>query len=195
MNSNRLQKLLFISLVAGSTLLSGCAAVVVGGAAVSAVTVTEDKRTLGTQIDDSTTESRISSAIAKVPNVKDVANVNLHVYNGVALLMGQARDHSIRNAIAKAAATVPHVTQIHNQIRIGEPIPTSTEAHDVWLASKVRTQLLADKQVDFLKIDVSVEDSEVFLMGLVTQEQASKAIDIARNVSGVVKVVNVFEVL
>lgn len=175
--------------------LSGCAAVVIGGAAVSAVTLTEDKRTLGTQLDDNTTEARLAAIIAKTLPGDGAAKVNVEVYNKVVLLVGQARDSKTRQAIGDAARTAPNVNHIHNQIRIGEPLSPSVEAHDLWLASKVRTQLLADKRVDVLKIDVIVEDSEVFLMGLVTQQQANHAIDITRNISGVVKVVNIFEIL
>ena len=175
--------------------LSGCTAVVIGGAAVSAVTLSEDKRTLGTQLDDNTTEARLAATIAKALPGDGDADVNVEVYNKIVLLVGQARDSKIRQAIGDAVKNAPHVNHIHNQIRIGEPLSPSTEAHDVWLASKVRTQLLADKRVNVLKIDVIVEDSEVFLMGLVTQEQANHAIEITRNIRGVVKVVNIFEIL
>lgn len=182
-----------LALLAGS-LLSGCAAVVVGGVGVSAVTMSEDKRTIGTQIDDATTDGKVETAVAEVEGLEGHANINVHVYNGMVLLMGQASTSTLRTKVEQAAATVPNIRKIHNQIRIGSPTAATTKAYDVWLASKVRANLLSDKEVDFLKIDVAVEDSEVFLMGLVSQQQASKAIDITRNIDGVVKVINVFEV-
>ena len=53
--------------------------------------------------------------------------------------------------------------------------------------------MIADKRIDGLHVKVVVEDSEVFLMGLVSNNEANIAVDIARNTKGVVKVVKVFE--
>ena len=47
--------------------------------------------------------------------------------------------------------------------------------------------------LDLLKIKVVTENGEVFLMGLVTKEQATIAVEIARNVSGVNRVFKIFE--
>lgn len=175
--------------------MSGCAAVVVGGVGVSAVTMNEDKRTVGTQIDDSTTDSKVESAIDEISALKKEANINVHVYNGVVLLMGQAPTENLRAQAEKAARSVPKASKVYNQIRIGNPTATTTRAYDIWLASKIRANLLSNKEVDFLKMDIAVEDSEVFLMGLVTQSEADKAIEITRNLDGVVKVINMFEVM
>ena len=65
----------------------------------------------------------------------------------------------------------------------------------MWLVSKIKTKLLADKRVDGLHIDVAVENSEVFLMGLVSESEADIAVEIARNVSGVTQVIKAFEYL
>lgn len=175
--------------------LSGCAVLVAGGAGVGTATVVEDSRTLGNQIDDISINRRIEHAMNKIPAIKESANVSAHVYNGVALLMGQVPEQKLKKEAETAARNIEHVRKIYNQIRIGTPTSASTRAYDVWLATKVRAKLLNDKEVNFLKIDVKVEDSEVFLMGMVKQAQADKAVEIARNSEGVVKVINVFEII
>ena len=43
------------------------------------------------------------------------------------------------------------------------------------------------------KVKVVTENSEVFLLGLVTREEAEKAIEITRKVDGVSRVINLFE--
>lgn len=173
-------------------LLQGCAAVVVG-AGVGAASAAHDRRTLGTQVDDKTVSARISTALAQNETLETNANVNTHVFNGVALLVGQAPNDDLKRQAQRAAEQVKHVKKLHNQIRIGSPIPASTATHDVWLASKVRASLIADKRIDGLHISVAVEDSEVFLMGLVSETEANTAVDIARNVNGVARVVKAFE--
>ena len=175
-------------------LLQGCAAVVVG-AGVGAASVAHDRRTLGTQVDDKTMAGRVVSKLNDNPEIKDDANINVHVYNGVALLYGQAPSETLKQQAYQAAAGVKHLKKIHNLIRINAPIATTTAANDIWLASKVRAQLLADKRIDGLHISVTVEDSEVFLMGLVNNQEADTAVDIARNVNGVARVVKAFEYL
>lgn len=178
--------------LAASVLLQGCAAVVVG-AGLGAASAAHDRRTLGTQLDDKTTAGKISVALSKNKNVSEFTNVNVHVFNGVALLVGQAPTQDLKNQAEKSASTVKNVRKFHNQIRIGSPIPATTSANDVWLASKVRANLLADKRVDGLHISVAVEDSEVFLMGIVNPQEADIAVDIARNVNGVARVVKAFD--
>ncbi len=80
-------------------------------------------------------------------------------------------------------------------MRISKPITASVAANDLWIESKVKSALVTDERIDGLHIEVEVEDSEVFLMGLVNDSEASIAVDIARNVNGVARVVKAFESL
>ena len=92
-----------------------------------------------------------------------------------------------------AAQSVENVIKVHNQVRLGTPIPATSTMNDVWLASKLKTQMLASDRVPMLKLDLTVEDSEVFIMGLLTKEEATAAVEVARNVKGVTKVIRVME--
>ena len=175
--------------------LQGCAVVAVGAGTAAVVSSANDRRTLGTQVDDTTAETRIAYALGQNENLKTYTNIDVEVHNGIALLTGQAPNDELKREAEKAAKAVDRVRKLHNQIRIGEPVGAGTQANDIWLASKVRTQILADSNIDSLHIKVTVQDSEVFLMGLVTNQEADTAVDIARNVSGVARVVKVFEVI
>ena len=193
--SNKGLRLLGIAVSLGVMLsLSGCAAVVIGAVGASAVTVSEDSRTVGTQIDDTTLGSRVSNAISKDENLTDQTNISVHVFNGSVLLVGQSPDALLARKAENLVMSVGSVRRVFNQIRIGKPTAATTRAYDLWLASKVRASLLAEKEIDFLKMNIAVEDSEVFLMGIVTSAEASKTIDVVRNLDGVVKVVNVFDI-
>ena len=176
------------------TSLSGCAAIVIGAVGASAVTVSEDSRTVGTQIDDTTLGTRFSGALSKDKVLSNQTNINVYVFNGSVLLVGQAPNAALAQKAENLIMNVASVRKVFNQIRIGNPTAATTKAYDVWLASKVRANLLTEKEIDFLKMNVAVEDSEVFLMGIVTSAEADRAIDIVRNLDGVVKVVNVFDI-
>ncbi len=190
MVSNKLNKVLALVVLLGA--LQGCAALVVGGG-VGAASAVHDRRTFGTQIDDKTLATRIRVKLRESENVKEFAHVEVDVFNGVALLVGQAPNDTLKREAQTAAESVKNIAKLHNQIRIGPPTAITTRTNDVWIANKIRANLIANKNIDGLHIKVVVEDSEVFLMGLVSSSEANIAVDVARNTKGVIKVVKVFE--
>ena len=181
-------------LLTGALLNTGCAVVAVG-AGTAAVAAANDPRSMGTQIDDQTAKSKIGFALSDTPELEVGANVDVLVFNGVALLTGQTTSESQRQLAEKAARSVSLVHKVHNQIRIGQPISAGTQANDIWLSSKVRSLLLADDQIESINLSITVQDSEVFLMGLVTSEQASLVVEKVRNIEGVARVVKAFEIV
>ena len=173
-------------------LLQGCAAAVVAGTA-SAVTAANDRRTIGSQIDDNNIEIKASIAISEVERLEKSARVNAISVNGIVLLVGQVPNQEMKNEAQITVEAIAGIRKIHNQLRIGSNIGITTQTHDSWLTSKVKAQLLAAKDISSNNIKVVTENAEVYLMGLVSQDEANRAVDIARNVSGVDRVVKVFE--
>lgn len=186
-------KNIYIPLLLSTTLLvQGCAGLLIG-AGVGAVSVAHDRRTLGTQVDDTTTAGRISTAMFNDKNIKEQTSITVQVFNGSALLVGQAPTQELIQQAEKLASSIKNIKKLHNQIRLGSPIPASVVANDAWIASKVKTQLIADKRIDGLHIEIEVENGEVFLMGLVSEQESDIAVDITRNITGVKQVIKAFE--
>ena len=173
---------------------SGCAIVAVGAAGTVAAVSANDRRTVGTQLDDTTTQGKIAYQLALIDALKEYTNIQVNVYNGVALLTGQAPNDDLKSQAIQATQRVDNIVKIHNQIRIGSPISASTQANDIWLASKIRAKFVTDERVPTLNVEVIVENKEVFLMGFLTTQEANAAVDIARNVEGVAKVTRAFEI-
>ena len=69
----------------------------------------------------------------------------------------------------------------------------STRTYDTWLTTKIKTRLIANKEIDNSRIRVITEAKTVFLMGMVSRREAELVTDIARTTGGVRKVVRVFE--
>ena len=174
--------------------LNGCAVVAVGAVSATAVSVSNDRRTAGTQLDDFNAQNTASRLLGKQESLSETANIEVTVYNKVALLTGQAPSQADIKLAEEQVRSISYVTKIHNQIRIGQPIATSSELYDRWLATKIRTKILASDNVPTSQISIIVEDSEVFLMGLVTNQEATAAVDIARHVDGVARVIRAFEI-
>lgn len=165
------------------------------GAGAAAAKVANDRRTVGTQLDDQNAEGKVSFRWAENERLKDDANIEIDIYNGVALLTGQAPDQQLISQAEEQVRQVDYVRKIHNQIRIAQPIGASGQAYDIWLANKVRAKLLANEDVPALQVRVVVQNSEVFLMGRLNNQEATYAVDIARNIDGVKRVVRAFEII
>ena len=179
-------------ILSATLLLQGCAGLIIG-AGMGAASIAHDRRTLGTQVDDTTIASRIAIAISNDTTVKEQTSISIQVFNGTVLLVGQSPTQELIQQAEKLTSSVKNIKKLHNQIRLGSPISASTVAHDVWLASKVKTNLIADKRIDGLHIEIEVENGEVFLMGLVSEKESIIAVDITRNIKGVKQVIKAFE--
>ncbi|MFB1034520.1 MAG: BON domain-containing protein [Sinobacterium sp.] len=184
---------IYIPLLLSTTLLlQSCAGLVIG-AGLSAASLVHDRRTLGTQVDDTTTAGRIFTAIKNDMALNEQTSISVQVFNGTALLVGQAPTQALIQQAGKLALSVKNIKKLHNQVRLGLPIPPSIVAKDAWIASKIKTKLIADKRIDGLHIEIEVENGEVFLMGLVSEQESDIAVEITRNINGVKQVVKAFE--
>ena len=174
--------------------IQGCAAVVVAGA-TGAATAANDRRTIGTQIDDNTIEMKAGLALGKAEGISDNARIVVKSLNGNLLVVGQSPNDFLRDIAIRALGNIDGVKRVHNQIKIGSTTSMSTRTMDTWITTRVKLKLLTEKNVDSNNIGVLTENAEVYLMGLVSKVEADKAAEIARNISGVAKVVKVFEIL
>lgn len=175
--------------------MQGCAIVAVGAAGALTAKVANDRRTVGTQLDDQTAEGQVSYQWSKSDALKKSTNLQVDIYNGVALITGQAPSQVLIDEAVDGVEKVEYVQKIHNQVRMIMPIDASTQANDIWLASKVKTKLVADERVPSLQVKVIVQNSEVFLMGRVSNQEGTYAVDVARNVNGVKRVIRAFEII
>ncbi|OIM99301.1 BON domain-containing protein [Idiomarina sp. MD25a] len=179
-------------LIAGLSvpLLQGCAAVAVGAAAVGVSSAT-DPRTLGTQLDDQAIEMK---ANAKLGNDKQLEDYRIRVvsYGKQVLLVGQVDTDAQRARAEEVISDTNGIERIFNQIRLASKAGIATQASDTWISSRVRMKLIADDQVDATDVKVVTENGEVFLLGIVNDSAADRAVEIARNIDGVQKVVKAF---
>ena len=189
LTSMRLFKLISVSLLTLS--LSGCAGIFIAGAATTANLVT-DTRTTKQIWNDNNIEFEVAAITNKQPYRGNV-RITASSYRGSVILMGQATTDSERRAFESQAKDVAGVESIHNQVRVKEPLTISAISNDSWITTKVKSALLANADLNGIKVKVITEDSEVFLLGLVSREHADIATEVARNVSGVKQVIRAFE--
>ncbi|WP_409026157.1 division/outer membrane stress-associated lipid-binding lipoprotein [Gallibacterium anatis] len=176
-------------------LLQGCvAAAVVGGGAL-ATKVAMDPRTTGTQIDDQTLELRVADALRKDKQLNEQAHISVIVYNGRALLVGEAPSADLKEVAVNLARGVKDIADVYDEIQIGEKVSFMQASKDTWITTEVKSKLFVNGNVKATDVKVVTENGVVYLIGRVTQSQAAAAVDVARQVNGVRKVVKVFTYL
>lgn len=172
--------------------LFGCAAVAVGGAAAATGTVI-DRRTTGTQIEDQTIEVKAQKAFINDKELNEQAHLNVTSYNTVVLLTGETPTDAMRKKAQDLVTAVDKVTHVYNEITIAAPSSLVARSSDSYITTKVKTKLFADKKVTGLEIKVVTEKGVVYLMGIVSHNEAEIATNIARETGGVQKVVKLFQ--
>ena len=172
--------------------IQGCAVATIA-AVTAGATVISDRRTFSKQLDDHSIEFIAHNELLKNKALSDNTNINIVSVNGIVLVVGQAPNTYLRDLVIKTVKATPDIVRIHNQIRIGAVSSITTQSNDVWLTSKVKSALLANGEVNGKDVKVVTENAEVFLLGLVSAKEADTVVEIARNISGVNRVIKAFE--
>ena len=174
-------------------LLQGCAAVLVGTAAVTGAVVASDPRTTGTVIDDKGIKLKAITRLGEDEELWSQSHLNVTSINGIVLLTGETPTEELRMRAGDIVSRIDKVRQVHNEIAIGVPTTLGVRSNDTWLTSKVKSSLIGTEGVPGVHIKVVTENGTVFLMGLVTREEGDKATDVARRIQGVKRVIKLFE--
>jgi osmotically-inducible protein OsmY len=174
------------------TSLSGCVEMMVGGAVIGAV-ATADRRTLGAQTEDKTITVKAELRVPKIAGPD--AHVNIASFNRQVLLTGEVRDDAAKATVEREVRTIEGVQSIANELEIAGPSSYTSRSSDALITTKVKASLVDMKTISAVSFKVVTERGTVFLMGRVTQREGQVAADVARGVSGVQRVVKIFEYL
>lgn len=189
-SSSAIVKTLVLASVIGS--LGGCAALVVAGVMAGTVMVATDRRTSGAQLNDEGIEIRSANRLKE--KFGERGNFSVTSYNGRVLLTGEVAGNSDKLAAEQLVFQVENVKAVVNELAIATSTSTLKErSNDALITSLVKSRLFEDKDLPSSAFKVVTERGVVYLMGRVTQREANRGTDIARGVSGVVKVVRSFE--
>ena len=192
-SKNSTRPALLLTALAASTLLGACAPLLIGGAMVGGSMMVTDRRTSGTQLEDQGIEMKAAKRSDEA--VGERGHINLTSYNRLVLITGEVPTEADKAAVELAVARVENVRSVVNELAIGSASSIGTRSNDTLLTSKVKASMVDAKDVLTNAYKVVTERSVVYLMGRVSEREAGRATDIARGVSGVTKVVRVFEIV
>jgi len=188
MKSKAVTKTLIFLLL--GTLLSGCAAIVVVGAAGGMVVY--DRRGMSMIEHDARIFYQAHTAIVRDPRFRD-SRILVSSFNEVVLLVGQTPTASLRVVAEQVARRTPNVRRVYDEITVDYPLPLTQRSKDSLITAQVRGKMLTQKGLESGSIRIVTENGVVYLMGIATHEQANIAVNVARQVKNVRKVVKIFQ--
>lgn len=191
-NWTRLKRPLIAIVLCGATItaLQGCVEMAIGTAVVGTLAAT-DRRTFGAQTEDKTI---VFKGETRIPNlVGSAGHVNVASFNRKVLLTGEVRDEAMKAAVEREIAAIEGVQSIVNDIEVAPLSSFSSRSNDSLITGKVKASFVDAKDLYANSIKVVTERGTVYLMGRVTQREGQLASEVARGISGVKKVVRVFE--
>jgi osmotically-inducible protein OsmY len=171
-------------------LLQGCVEMTLVGAGMAVATV-EDRRTTGTQLEDRGIELRAANRIDD--RFGERVHVNVTSFNRYALLTGEVPDEPTRTEAETLTRGVPNVLGVSNDLQVAGKSSTTSRSNDTLITSKVKTRFADANRFNIFHVKVVTEAAVVYLLGIVTEEEAAAAVEIARTTAGVRKVVKMFE--
>jgi osmotically-inducible protein OsmY len=179
--------------LAATSALSACAPLLIGGAIWGGSLVVTDRRTSGTQLEDQGIELKSVRRITDV--IAERGHVNVTSYNRLVLITGEVPTEADKTAVEQAVARIDNVRSIVNELTLAAPSSLAQRSNDTLMTSKVKANMVDAKDIQANAFKVVSERGVVYLMGRVTEREANRAADVARGVSGVQKVVKVFELV
>jgi len=192
LKSSFVRPVLVLALSASVTVgLSGCIPLIIGGAVGGTMSVS-DRRTFGSQTEDASIELKGANRISSV--FGDTVHVDVNSYNRKVLLTGEVKDEATKAKVEAEVKALENVQSVVNEIQVSLFLSSfSARSSDAYISTKVRSALVGTKDIYSASFKVVTEAGVVYLMGRVSQREGNTGAEAARAVSGVQKVVKVFE--
>lgn len=175
-----------------ATQLSACGVLAVGGVAAGA-TIATDRRTAAVQAIDKGVGLEAENALAK--RFGDNAHINVTSFNQKVLLTGEVKDSDIKGEAGSYVKAMKNARSVFNELVIGPNSSYTARANDSYLESKIKTQMIFTDQLPSNSMAIVAEGSSVYLMGILTQNEANIAKKVASNTNGVKDVYAYFDII
>ncbi|WP_039917198.1 BON domain-containing protein [Cellvibrio mixtus] len=173
--------------------LGGCARVI-HATTSEPVQINNNKRSLGTKLNDDRLETYARVNLLKADPAFEDARVNIDSFNGFVLLTGQVPTEHLRQIAGNTVGAINSVRQVHNELQVGPQARFGSQSLDAWITTKIKSRLVASS-IQSRRVHIITEAQTVFLMGLVSRNEADRIAEVARTSDGVQQVVKVFEYL
>lgn len=173
-------------------LLSGCASII-DATSEHPIEEYEGTRTLGSAVEDESIELKVAVNLRKASETLKNSNIDIVSFNGSVLLVGEVPDDTSKSLAGDTASKVRRVKKVYNELRVAGTTSWLSRSNDLWITTKVGTQMTMDPDFPSSRVKVVTENGVVYLMGLVNETEAAHAIDLVQKIYGVERIVKLFE--
>jgi osmotically-inducible protein OsmY len=174
--------------------LNSCATVISATTGDDGIQEDRGRRSVGAVVDDNSIETTIKVNFNAADELLKNSHINVVSFNGTVLLVGQVPSQDTKNLATRLARTTStRVKEVYNELEVAGSTTFLSRSNDAWLSAKIKTLMLTDSDVSGRRTKVVTENGVVYLMGLLTQEEANTAVELVSNTRGVTKVVRAFE--
>ncbi|WP_447529027.1 BON domain-containing protein [Vreelandella sp. TE19] len=176
-------------------LITACSAVLLAGCANNSASNPSNyaQRSSDVEAVDATVERQVERTLDRADARLADARIRAHSYNGTVLLVGQVPSEELRDTASEVASSVRGVNQVHNELAIAANLPATQRLSDTWLTTNVISHLATNEHIDSSKLKITTENASVYLMGMVTREEAERIVNAASSVGGIQRIVKVFD--
>lgn len=155
----------------------------------------DSSRSWGAWIDDQIIETVASVNINKADPRFSTSHIVIISHNGAVLIAGQTGSKTLKNLAGDTVKAVLKVRKVYNELEVSGPTTLLVRSSDSWITAKIKARMVAEKNYPLDNVKVITENGTVYLMGLVTPEQATTTVNIVKQAYGVQKIIKVFEYL
>lgn len=177
------------ALLLGASALQGCVAAAVGAGATAGVAASQDRGIKGAAND-----TAIRAEINHYWLQKDqslFSNCNLQIHEGRVLVTGAVKDADTRAEAIQLAWKAKGVREVINEIEVTNQGGVGAYARDTAIVTELRSKLLFAKDIQSVNYSIESVNGTVYVLGVAQdQVELDKALNIARNVSYVRRVVS-----
>ena len=178
-----------LALVAGGLAACTPAGALIGGTAVVARSVVQERSTFDA-LTDVEIELSISTRLAQHSG-ELFRDVSVDVVESRVVLTGSVPQREDRVAASEIAWQAPGVRSVENALEVAEDSGTLAYIADAGISNRLRFEYLRDTGVDAADFNVETVDGVVHLTGLAASRgELDRAIALARSIDGVKRVVS-----
>lgn len=176
-------------LVAAALALAACAPAAVGGGAVVAHSVVQERSTMDA-LNDSSIKISIKNALLNHSG-RLFGDVGVDVVEGRVVLTGSVPTREDKVEAARIAWATEGVGSVEDELEVREDSGTMAYLRDARISNTLRLKLLTDTKVSSVNYNVETVDGVVFLTGLArSKTELERVVWRARQIKGVERVVS-----
>lgn len=174
---------------------SGCAPLVVGGAAATVGTAAAQEKGLQGTASDIAIQAQINDLWFK-HSLDLYQRLDMTVDQGRVLLTGRAATPEMRLDAVRLAWQADGVKEVINEMEVADTSSLTDSARDAWISTQLRGKLMFDREISSINYTIDTVNGVVYLMGSArNQAELDRVTGHARSLPHVKRVVSYVRVV